>query len=644
VTTGNAGITVGGNATSVLSGGVNGTGGITVNTTGFVTVAGSNSYSGNTVINAGTFFTNSASALGDTTGTTTVNSPGSLFVVQGNTDYGAEVLTINGTGTANNGALHAGNTTSTFENTVSLGSDSLINVDGGSTLALTAATNGTALNGNNHQLSLAGTGTISIGGNVTNVTVISSTGTTIAFAPAASATLTISTPISGTGVIAANTGGTPVQGSLGTTALTANNSSFTGNVTVGSGNLLVTNPNQIGSGTGTITLSGGAAPAVNGTLLTNSGGTMTITNPIVIGGRQGVNVTPVLVPYIENVSGNTTFTGAVTMNSGGAEYPLQSDAGTLTIQGNININSGDLVTGNFTGRRGFDLQGAGNGVLNGVFTDSATLPIFITKSGSGTWTLGATSSLNGDLTLNDTGTLAVSGAHNETFAGVLNVNSGTPHLDFGAGASTIRLANSSAQAWAGTSLGVSNWTYGTDHFQVGTDNTGLTGGQLSQINFDHFVETGATIRTIGGFGEVLPNAVGDVNQDGVRDIADVSAEMTGLRNIQAYQAVLAGAHPGFTLSDTNFVLDVNLSGSPNNLDVQAELVGLANGGVFAPGGGSLTAVPEPASCLLLALGGALLLAARKRTKLLVRQRNSDAEPGWISSPSTQSGLGELLYP
>ncbi len=103
-TTATGGVTTSGSASVTLTGGLAGAGGITQGSTGFVTVGGTSSYMGNTVINNGTFFTNDASALGDTNGTTMVNAPGSLFVVAQNADYGTEQVTINGTGTANNGA------------------------------------------------------------------------------------------------------------------------------------------------------------------------------------------------------------------------------------------------------------------------------------------------------------------------------------------------------------------------------------------------------------------------------------------------------------------------------------------------------------------------------------------------------------
>jgi hypothetical protein len=74
----------------------------------------------------------------------------------------------------------------------------------------------------------------------------------------------------------------------------------------------------------------------------------------------------------------------------------------------------------------------------------------------------------------------------------------------------LAFANSSAQAWTGT-LTILNWTGtpftggGTDQLFFGTDSSGLTDSQLSQIAF--YSDAGDTFLGVGGYGgdgEVVP--------------------------------------------------------------------------------------------------------------------------------------------
>ena len=152
-----------------------------------------------------------------------------------------------------------------------------------------------------------------------------------------------------------------------------------------------------------------------------------------------------------------------------------------------------------------------------------------------------------------------------------------------------------------------NWTYGVgtagDHFVVGVTSTanpsgtGLTTAELAQIQFADF-HTGASIAThttaTRSIGEILPT-VGDINQDGIVNAADVSALMSGLTNISAFQAARTATSPSgvFTASDAKFLLDVNGDGVDTNTDVQAEISLIAT--IAAGGTGVTNPVPEPAA-------------------------------------------------
>jgi len=103
---------------------------------------------------------------------------------------------------------------------------------------------------------------------------------------------------------------------------------------------------------------------------------------------------------------------------------------------------------------------------------------------------------------------------------------------------------------------------------------------------------------------------GDINRDSLVDAADISAMMSALADLSTYQSTHGTG--GGALSDTELQLiaDLNPDHSVNNLDVQGLINLLANGG--GSGGGSITAVPEPASLLLSTTGLAACFIARHR--------------------------------
>ncbi|BCU76587.1 hypothetical protein llg_13020 [Luteolibacter sp. LG18] len=144
-------------------------------------------------------------------------------------------------------------------------------------------------------------------------------------------------------------------------------------------------------------------------------GPVTTASTLALSGRSGT------VPAFRNLSGDNTLSGALTINSGGGNYFLQSDAGTLTF--------GGAITSAATGSRTLTFQGAGNFAVNGVLSDgSATSGIAIVKTGAGTLTLsgantniGATTLSGGTITLVNGGNLG--GAAITTSAGTaLNIN------------------------------------------------------------------------------------------------------------------------------------------------------------------------------------------------------------------------------
>jgi hypothetical protein len=202
------------------------------------------------------------------------------------------------------------------------------------------------------------------------------------------------------------------------------------------------------------------------------------------------------------------------------------------------------------------------------------------------------------------GTFSTGGLAQGT-GGTLGLGSSST-LDLGAAAfpTSVNFANSRTSTWTGT-LTISGWTYLTDQLFIGSGNSGpavdagLTVAQLSQIQFADFHQ-GASISTSG---EVTP-LIGDIDQNGFVNTADINAMLVALTDVNFYQA-----SKSFTASDTLFELDMNRDGSISNFDIQAMLDYIASSG-----SGSVSAIPEPSSMLLLGMGSALLIAIRIRKR------------------------------
>ncbi|HET7624224.1 MAG TPA: LamG-like jellyroll fold domain-containing protein, partial [Verrucomicrobiae bacterium] len=144
---------------------ISGTGNLTLSgaANGATILSGTNNYGGGTTVSSGSLHPRSSSALG--TGNTVVNAGGQIYA-DVNVDLDSHPLTLNGSGISNDGAFRKGGAgVTTFGGTITLGSDTMINVDGGAVLNLTNALgiNGSSVNAN---LTLTGSGAGNITGPV----------------------------------------------------------------------------------------------------------------------------------------------------------------------------------------------------------------------------------------------------------------------------------------------------------------------------------------------------------------------------------------------------------------------------------------------------------------------------------------------
>jgi hypothetical protein len=105
---------------------------------------------------------------------------------------------------------------------------------------------------------------------------------------------------------------------------------------------------------------------------------------------------------------------------------------------------------------------------------------------------------------------------------------------------------------------------------------------------------------------VITPGKGDFDFNGFTDVADIGAMMTALSDLPKYQA----SHGNMTMTDLvalgDFVDDHTVV---DNLDLQGLINFVAN--AVPPGGGMLSAVPEPSTWLLFALGMFLPLHGKR---------------------------------
>ncbi len=398
----NRNVTVGGSGDTTISGTITtGTGSLTMNGTGVLTLGADNTYTGKTIINAGTVSISNANQLGD--------APGAAV---------ADQITLNG-GTlrsagsavafaADNRGFTLGAAGGTFETVTDLsianviaGTGSLTktgtgNLTLGAVNTYTGATNvdaGTVVYNGTNRISDSSAVTVAAGAAI-DLVQFSDTVGSIAGAGNINAT--------GTGALTLTFGGL-------NTATT-----FSGNITDGAASTL----SLVKTGSGTTVLSGAGANTFDGTVTINSGGALNIQKASALGStaggttvnsggaleiQGGITVAGEALSLsgtgvssggaLRNVSGNNTFTGAVTL---AGATTITSVADTLT-----------LSTGGITGtNQNLAVNGAGNTTISGAITTGSGT---VTKAGNGILTLAGANTYTGATAVNS-GTVVVQNA------------------------------------------------------------------------------------------------------------------------------------------------------------------------------------------------------------------------------------------
>eukprot|EP01030_Chromulinospumella_sphaerica_P004872 gene4872-4771_t len=648
----------------VVSAKISGTGSVTqAGSGGTTTLTADNDWSGTTTISAGTLQIGNGGTTGTLGTATTVTTNGTLsfrrsdnlsvgLKITGNgglTQAGSGTLTLidsaalngvndyKGTTTISAGTLQVGNGgtsgnlgTGNIQNNSSLvlnRSDTLtINsgIGGSGTLAQ-SGTGTTILAGNN---SYAGTTTVNTGSlQIGNGGAIGSLGVGAA-SVAANANLSfrrsdnsvsISNAITGAGNL--NFVGTGVQ-DQSSYSLSANNSAFTGNISITSARLNVSAATQVGA-TSPITVNSG------GQLLAN--GSITLNNPLSLAGtgwNEGSGLIGALrmvggVNYAGNITpaANTriaTYGNGITGTISGVisgdkniEFSSQAGVGTITLTGNntytgtTTISSGILRIGN-GGTTG--TLGTGAVVDNGTLTfnrsDAITVANAIsgtgalTQAGTGTTTLTANNTYSGTTTIS-TGTLQVG---NGGTTGTLGTGAITDNAalvfnrsDAVSVASVISGSGSLTQSGTGTTTLTGNNTYtggttvatgmlqigdGTNNGQIGSGTANIASG--ATLNFNVRPSSSANYSTTNTF-----TGTGTLQKTGAGSLTWSSASATfamtgGLIDVQA--GTLIGSNFGNEVwtnnkASLNVATGATFQGVEGNIFVDA----LTGGGTVSSG-------------------------------------------------------------
>jgi filamentous hemagglutinin family protein len=514
-------LTTGDSSNTTYSGVISGTGGaLTKQGSGTFTLAGTNTYTGLTTINAGTLSVTNASALGTTASGTTIASTGTLDI--NGVAIGAEAISLNsGTITGTGSSSLTGNITlggnSTLGGTGALtlsgiisGSGLGITKTGAGTVTLSGAntyTGGTTINagtlqlGASNVLSDSTAVNVAISGAVFDLnnfsdTIASLTGVSGTSVTLGSGTLTTgdSSNTTYSGVISGTGGALTKQGS-GTFTLAGTNT-YTGLTTISAGTLSATNASALGttasgttiSSSGTLDINGVAigaeAISLNGGTITGTGtgslsGNITLGSSSTLGGTgaltlsgiisgSGLGITKTGAGTV-TLSGNNTYTGSTTINAGtlklGASNVLSdSTAVNVAISGAVfDLNNFSETIASLTG-------------VSGTSVTLGTTDTLTTGDSSNTTYSGVISGAGGALTKQGSGTFTLSGAN--TYTGLTTVSAGILSANNATALGTIA---SGTTVNSGATLDINSAAIGAEAITLngGTALTGTGTGSLA---------------------------------------------------------------------------------------------------------------------------------------------------------------------
>ena len=360
---------------------------------------------------------------------------------------------------------------------------------------------------------------------------------------------------------------------LGTNTLAlTNDNTFTGGVTIGTGELKITKSGGLGIGPKTVN-----AQNLGFLSLDGSAGNISLASDLSIT-TAGLSIV--------NITGDNVINGTVKTIAGNGSSTIRSDAGSLNIVGNVDSGA--------TGNRILELSGnsTGNNTINGSISNGTATQLTITKSGTGNWTLSnGTNTYTGPTNVNG-GKLVVNG--NISTSSLTTVASGATL----AGSGTVGKTIINGTLAVGNSPGQMNFTdtlglAGTTIMEIdGTAGAGVANGHDS-VNLTGSGAAGAL--TYGG---AMTLDLGVIFGAGTYswNLFDMASE--------------AGTFVTISLADqySGSLLDADLDGiwdltSGDNTWQFTESTGVLG----------LTVIPEPNTAALLGGVGVLALLRRRRS-------------------------------
>jgi autotransporter-associated beta strand protein len=542
-------VTVADGATLELSGGVSPANALAITGSGVGGAGVVHNVSGTNTL-SGTITAGGASTIAADSGTT-LNLTGNLtgagrdltFAGAGNIaasriTTGTGAVTVNSTGTV---TYNGGSTANTYTGDTTVNSGTLVLAKTGGTTAIAgnlAVNGGTVqLNAGNQiadtaSVALAGSGTLNLNGQSETLGQLTSASSATTVALGAGA-LTLSGPNNSSsnyaGAITGAAGSSVTVNGSGKVYLTGNNSGFSGSTSVTNGTLNVSGSNNV--------LGSGAVSVSNAGNFQLQGG-ITLGNAVTINGT-GTSGNGA----IQNFAGTNTLSGSLTV---AGSSRIESDAGTLTLGGNVGLGSSSLNVG-----------GNANTNISGVISGSGG----ISKDGAGTLTLsasntytGATAVNAGTLVLGANNVLANTTAVSIAAGATFDVNGKTDTIGSLSGAGTLAIASGTLIAGNAT-----NTTFSGSLTGNGT----LTKQGSGVLTLSSNTSFGGDVNVTGGtleFTATLPSIAGTLTLGAGSTLRLTGASLAvGTLHITGNTVLDFGGSSASILNATNFIIDAGVT-------------------------------------------------------------------------------------